>query len=125
MTRSFSCANASEVTRREGPDIGCGSKSTNQMCVSCFDALKSRALPELGFDDDLTTMPASALQKIQYGGLIAIRGFLDGQETNDPIDNIADLVESVIVKFGSPDDIPFDQCVETIKHYKIKRRRGK
>ena len=125
MTRSFACEYASEVTRRDGPDIGCHSEAKNKLCNACFSEIKNRALPEMGFSDDLTSMPASALQKIQYGSLIALQASVSGQTTGGSIDNIAALIETAYGKYQSLDSFPYEQCLDTIKNFKIKRRRGK
>jgi hypothetical protein len=125
ITRSFACEHASEVTRRDGPDIGCSSESINKHCWDYFNALKKHALPELGFADDLTSMPASALQKIQFGGLLALQAINSDGCQEDSIDNISALIQSVFDKYQAFDNLPYDQCLQSIKNYKIKRRRGK
>lgn len=124
ITRSFCCEHASEVTRRDGPDIGCGSAEINKQCSDCFDELKKRALPELGFSDDLTTMPASALQKIQFGGLLALQALTSESKEEDSIDNIGALIQSVYDKYKVLENFPYNQCLQSILNYKIKRRRG-
>lgn len=123
MTRTFGCQHGSEITRREGPDIGCDSSQMNSLCIHCFDQLKSRALPEMGYTDDLTSMPASALQKIQYGGLLALQACVDGEGASENVENIAALMEKAVGKYESVDHFPFDQCIATIASYKLKRRR--
>ena len=128
ITRSYSCAHANEITRRDGPDIGCDATAANQLCCDFFDALKRRALPELGFDDDLASMPASAVQKIQYGGVLGLHKVVEGEVNDDsianPINNIVELIDSAYRKYVSLDEFPYDNCVEAIVNYKIKRRRG-
>ena len=125
ITRSFACEYASEVTRRDGPDIGCHSEANNKLCIDCFNEIKHRALPELGFSDDLTSMPASALQKIQYGSLVALHASVSGQTSAESIDNIGALIQSAYSKYQSLDKFPYEQCLDSIKNFKIKRRRGK
>jgi len=125
ITRSFSCEHASEVTRRDGPDIGCSSELSNKQCSDCFAGLKSWALPELGFTDDLTSMPASAVQKIQFGGLLGLQAQVSGSPTGESVENISKLMQAAYEKYSSLDSFPFDQCVESIKDFQIKRRRGK
>lgn len=125
ITRNFACAHASEVTRREGPDVGCDSKALNEQCIACFTALKDQALPELGYTDDLTTMPASVLQKVQFGGLLALQNLLTPENSSDSVDNISTLVETAISHYGDTSHLPLEECIEGIKQYRMKRRRGR
>jgi len=125
ITRSFSCPHASEITRRDGPDIGCNSATTNKICSECLSSLKKSALPELGFIDDLTVMPASAMQKIQYGGLLALQAIVLQKESGDTVDNIASLMEAALEKYHSIENLPVNECLDTIVNYKLKRRGGR
>lgn len=125
MTRSFSCAYAEEITRRDGPDVACNSPTSNAACHDFFGALKSRALDELGYEDDLTTMPASVLQKIQFGGLLGLQQQVVEKSDIDSIDNVAQLMKDAIKKYEGVNGFPFATCVESIKNYKMRKRRGR
>lgn len=124
MTRSFGCAHAEEITRREGPDIACNSASSNALCQEFFNMLKIPALDELGYEDDLTTMPASVMQKIQFGGLLGLQQALSNID-KDSIDNVAQLMDDAYQQFGGVGDFPFDACIESIKNFKLRTRRGR
>lgn len=125
MTRNFACSHACEITRREGPDIGCDSEEFNEKCNACFSELKNRALPEMGYNDDLTEMPASVVQKIQFGGLLALQASTKGTANNEKVENISALIKTVYDQYGDINQIPYEQCLESIKSYKLKRRRGR
>jgi len=125
MTRSFACHHAEEITRREGPDISCNSPEANEKCSELFDQLKSRALDTMGHEDDLTTLPASVLQKIQFGGLLGLQSQIDNAAPTDHVENIIELVEKAIQGYGGIEKYPYDACIETIVSYKLKRRRGR
>ncbi|WP_455207371.1 hypothetical protein [Kaarinaea lacus] len=125
ITRSFGCLHAEEITRREGPDIGCKSNSANALCVEFYTQLKSIALSELGYEDDLTTMPASVLQKIQFGGLLGLNNEVHATSGSELIDNIFELLESAKRKHGEVINFPYVECIAAIKTYKIKRRRDR
>ena len=124
MTRSFACQYAEEITRREGPDIACNSTSANNACVDFFSQLKVSALSELGYEDDLTTMPASVLQKIQYGGLLGLNNTVnDGG--SDVVNNIYELIDAAMQQYGDIKNFPYAECIAAIKDYKMKRRRNR
>lgn len=125
MTRSFACDQAEEITRREGPDIACNLLSANEKCSELFNQLKARALDTMGYEDDLTTLPASVLQKIQFGGLLGMQSQVDSAASADRVDNIVALVNKALAQYGDIDKFPFESCVETIVSYKLKRRRNR
>ena len=125
MTRSFACDHAEEITRREGPDIACDFPGANEKCFELFTQLKARALDTMGHEDDLTTLPASVLQKIQFGGLLGLQSQVDGTASNDKVENIVALVDKAIQQYGDIDSFPFDICVERIVSFKLKKRRGR
>lgn len=125
MTRSFSCEHAEEITRREGPDVACNSSALNMRCFIFFNELKGRALAKMGHEDDLTSLPASVLQKIQFGGLLGLQSQIDSSASIERVDNIAALIERASQRYDSLDDYPFDVCVEAVEAYKLKRRRDR
>ena len=125
MTRSFSCEHAEEITRREGPDIACDSPEANEKCNELFNQLKARALDAMGHEDDLTTLPASVLQKIQFGGLLGLQTQVDNAASADKVENVVVLVDKAIQQYGDIEKFPFDICVEAIVSYKLKKRRGR
>ena len=124
ITRSFACQYAEEITRREGPDIGCTSVAANALCSDFFIQLKTIALAELGYEDDLTTMPASVLQKIQYGGLLGLNNTVNAS-ASEVVDNIFSLIESAMHHYDSVASFPYASCVTAIKNYKMKRRKDR
>jgi hypothetical protein len=78
MGNDFACDQALPVTRRGGPDIACQAQASHARCEKLFAHLKAAALPAMGFTDDLTSTPHSALVKIQFGGLLGVQRLLDG-----------------------------------------------
>jgi hypothetical protein len=125
MTRSFGCEHAEEITRREGPDIACKSPALNEVCEGVFDKLKDKALARMGYTDDLATLPASVLQKIQYGGLLGLQSQLESGATGERVENIAALVEQAAQRYGRIEDYPYEVCLRVIEAYKLKRRRDR
>lgn len=66
------CRHATTVTRRGGPDIACNDPDSQARCQSFYIRVRAAALVAQGLEDDLTTLPQSALQKIEYGALAAL-----------------------------------------------------
>ena len=122
ITRVFACEHAHEITDRNGPGIVCQLESAHQHCSLLFDTLKAVALPILGMPDDLTVMPASVITKIQCGGLVALSQTIGKHE---PSENISALVESVFETYEDLGDLDYGLIIQTIKNYKMRKRRQK
>jgi hypothetical protein len=124
VTETCECVHAEQVVRRGGAEIICQDDAAYSRCYNLFQHLKQAALPEFEVEDDLTTMPHSVLQKIQFGGLLGLQTLLTDQAA-DKVANVASLVDAVEAKFGRIDNLPVGELVHYITEYKLKRRRGR
>lgn len=124
VTETFDCVHADQVVRRGGAEIICQDAAAYGRCTALFQKLKDAALPEFEVEDDLTTMPHSVLQKIQFGGLLGLQQFTTGQ-ASDTIADIVSLVDTLEKKVGELDDLPYKDLVSFMTEYKLKRRRGR
>jgi len=123
MSGVFACSQGRQVARRGGPDIACGSADGHQRCARLFELLKTAGLKELAMEDDLLTMPHSALLKIQYGGLLGLQRQLG--ESADSVADIDKLVCRIEEQYGDLEVVPLDSVASEIAAYKATRRRGR
>ncbi|MDH3947462.1 MAG: hypothetical protein OEU74_00730 [Gammaproteobacteria bacterium] len=124
VTETCRCVHADQVVRRGGAEIVCQAETAYVRCTELFQHLKNVALPEFEVEDDLTTMPHSVLQKIQFGGLLGLQQLITGQVT-DTVADIADLLDALESKYGTLEELPYNDLVSSITEYKLKRRRGR
>ena len=124
VTEICHCAHADQVVRRGGAEIICQDAAAYIRCTALFQHLKNVALAEFEVEDDLTTMPHSVLQKIQFGGLLGLQQLITDQPA-DTVADIAHLLDTLETKFGVLDDLPYHELVSSITEYKLKRRRGR
>ena len=122
VTQAFSCEYAHQISNREGPGIACQNQDAHQRCGLTFNTLKSAAFPALGISDDLATMPSSAISKIQFGGLMAL---LHETGKDEPIENINEVVVSIHESYENLEGLNFGFIINTIKDYKLRKRRQK
>lgn len=121
ITKDYACENAREVTHRDGPGIVCSQADSHQRCLEIFEALKNVGLTALDMPDDLTQMPASAISKIQYGGLQGLSDLIN--QKVDTVDNINALLSNVVATYGSIAAIDFSETSQTIQNYSLRKRR--
>lgn len=121
--KQYGCQYALEVTRREGPTIACTSADLYLKCAELMDELKAAALPQFGYEDDLTQMPHSVLMKIQSGGLASLQKYMQGAKSVSEVENIEHLVIEAEQHYGSLRTIPYAELVQDIIDFKLRRRR--
>lgn len=124
VTETCACVHAEQVVRRGGAEIICQEDAAYSRCSNLFQHLKQAALPAFDVEDDLTTMPHSVLQKIQFGGLLGLQTLLTNQAA-DQVANVVSLMEAAEAKYGSLDSLPYAELVRFITEYKLKRRRDR
>lgn len=124
VTEICHCVHADQVVRRGGAEIICQDEVAYVRCTELFQHLKDVALPAFEVEDDLTTMPHSVLQKIQFGGLLGLQQLVMEQAT-DTVADIVGLLDSLQTRFGILDKLPYNEVVCFITEYKLKRRRSR
>lgn len=124
VTETCECVQAEQVVRRGGAEIICQDDAVHSRCVNLFQRLKHAALPEFEVEDDLTTMPHSVLQKIQFGGLLGLQTLLTGQAA-DTVTDVASLVDAAETKYHDLEGLPYAELVAFITAYTLKRRRAR
>jgi hypothetical protein len=115
-----SCGQAEHVVRRGGSEYDCRSAEDHSACQDLFDRLKGAALPALGVEDDLTSMPHSVLVKVQCGGLQGLAR-LAGRGSG-PIEDIASLRKQVLDEAGGVPGLAVAGLVPDIMAFRAERR---
>jgi hypothetical protein len=119
------CEQAREVVRRGGSEFDCESPPSCDTCRSLVTYLYAVGLPTLGFEDDLTTTPKSAYDRVLVGGLQGLRQLLDPTDRDWQTPNIWPVVAAVHERFGSTDAIPPESVLPAIEACSLRRRRTK
>jgi len=124
VSETFACPHAEPVVRRGGSEIRCRQVKAHARCGEVFARLKQVALPVFEVEDDLTRMPHSVLQKIQYGGLLGLQQSTCG---NNPghIEDIDQLLQQAEEKYSAISSLPYGDAVASMIRFKLKRRRGR
>ncbi|MFO8024890.1 hypothetical protein [Thiohalophilus sp.] len=120
IAEQYVCHFGQQVVRRGGAEVACCDATACSRCESVFERLKQVTLPVFGVDDDLTSMPHSVIQKIQFGGLSGLQ-HQSGIEPAEHVD-IDHLLNQVAEQYGGIDSLPYSGLVDTITAYQLKRR---
>lgn len=120
IAEQYVCHFGEQVVRRGGTEVACRDEAACSRCEAVFEWLKQVCLPGFGVEDDLTSMPHSVLQKIQFGSLQGLRELLhvDPEKRVD----IDQLLNQASDHYDGIDGLPYAGLVDTITAYQLKRR---
>jgi hypothetical protein len=119
----YGCARANPVIRRGGTEFVCDSASAHARCRVFHATCKTVTLEQLGLEDDLTVVPRATLVKVQFGGLAGLQRICATGAAR--IDNIDNLLERALVRFGNVESIPYPVLLDDISGYRLPRRRNR
>lgn len=120
VTEQYVCSQGEQVVRRGGTEVACRDEAACSRCEAVFEWLKQVSLPAFNVEDDLTAMPHSVLQKIQFGSLAGLREHLDVKPSERS--DIDRLLNQAAEHYGDIDALPYTELVENIVGYKLRRR---
>jgi len=117
------CRHAREVVRRGGSEYDCNDADKHARCVALVSHLSTRALPALGYEDDLTLTPKSVYERILLGGLQGLDAEAGSGTSQDGIADIWPVVADALGRHGAPSHIPDTAFVPAIEACEIRKRR--
>ncbi len=120
IAEQYTCHFGEQVVRRGGTEVACRDAAACSRCEAVFEWLKQVSLPVFGVEDDLTSMPHSVIQKIQFGSLSGLQNQM-GIEPAQRVD-IDHLLDQAAEQYGGIDSLPYAGLVDTITTYQLKRR---
>jgi hypothetical protein len=122
VSNEFDCELGDLVTRRAGPDIACRSPLHQQQCSCVYEQLKQAGLAEFEYEDDLAQVPHGVWAKIQFGGLIGLDALVANDGSGE-IKNITNTIQSVIELYGTLEQIPYNETIQSMQSYRTRRKR--
>lgn len=116
------CRHAREVVRRGGSEYDCTEARAHAVCSALVEHLNALALPELGYEDDLTQTPKSVYERILLGGLQGLRQASDPEDKAPETTDIWPVVEATAAQYGEVTKIPVQTVLPAIQACRIRRR---
>lgn len=116
------CRHAREVVRRGGSEFDCARPEAHAVCAALVEHLNAVALPELGYEDDLTQTPKSVYERILLGGLQGLRQARDPDAGTPETPDIWPVVEAAAGEHGDVTNIPGETFIPAIQACRIRRR---
>ena len=124
LTRKTMCENAHRFCLADREGVTCLKQDAHAQCKILLTQLRNNArfaLKQTKLDEPL---PHAKEIKVQTGGLLGLKSIInDTDEQDQSIDNIFDLVQQAIKKYGALDSLPYDEIARKIVQFEGRSRR--
>jgi len=117
-----SCSLALKSHLPTGCSVSCSDEDAWQQCDDLLNEMIIAAKFVLQFIEDTDSLTHGKLMKIQHGGLLGLVKLVSGEETTS-VDDIHGLVNSAKHRYTSLQDIPYNNLLDAIANWQLRRRR--
>ncbi len=110
--------------------IACESEAALRNCTSTLDSIRNNARFTLKVVTVNGPMPHNKELQVQAGGMLALQNFVSESagiaESNDKVvHNVYQVINLALKKFGSLDQLPYNEIVKSIVKYESRPKRRK
>ena len=123
LSRKTMCEHAHRFCLADREGVACNNQPAFKQGEVLLNQLRNNArfaLKQTNIDEPL---PHAKEVKIQTGGLFGLRSIVEGEHLNEQsIENIVELVQQAIIKYGDLDSLPYDEIARKIVQFKSKTR---
>jgi hypothetical protein len=124
LTRAHACKNLIKHNLAEREAAGCLDAAACEQCALLLDSLREKATFALR-EANLSNLAHGKEIKVQSGGLTGLKKLYAPEDENPSVSDISELVQALVIKFGSLDKIPFSEVMPSIVHFQLRKRRHK
>ena len=116
------CEKFQRLNIAEREAAACVSVSAQKQCLELLEQLSQNARFALQQSDLNSPLAHAQMMKLQCGGLQGLQSILK-QRGN--INNINELVKYIFTNFDDLKKIPYQEVVQFISHYQVRKKRSK
>jgi hypothetical protein len=123
LTNNCRCSQADRFCIAEREGVHCGSDEAQARCLELLEILRQQSRFALKSTDDRAALPHAKAMRIQVGGLRGLHAALAPDEpVPAKIEDVHALLDAVVERFGSLEQVPFQPVIQQIAAYKGRRR---
>ncbi len=105
---------------REG--YSCKEAGASTICVKLLENLRKKSLFVLKLRDVDEPLPHNKELRVQAGGITGVAKLIS-VDVDDTVDDIYTTITLAIKKFGSLDDLPYSDIIQSVEQFQGRRRR--
>jgi hypothetical protein len=110
---------------REG--YACENAESSAKCRKVLEKLRENSIFVLKLREIKGSLPHNMEIRVQVGGITGLAKLVDGKELDQSkpvmVDDINGVLQKVIEKFGSLDNLPYREIIQSIGQFQGRRRR--
>lgn len=116
-----SCPLSGRLAIAEREVVSCSEAAAQQQCGNLYELLRSNSLFALRLIHADTPLTHAQNMKLQCGGLHGLQLALDD---NDEVFDVAGLVEAAQQTFGSLEELPYSQIMQSVVAFQVRKPHG-
>ncbi|MDM8564665.1 hypothetical protein QUF74_03335 [Candidatus Halobeggiatoa sp. HSG11] len=120
LSNKFGCEKFQRLNIAERESINCNSSDAHKICTTLLNLLIVNSQVALHLSDIEQQIPHNKAMQLQCGGLLGIRDVL---ELTGEVINIYALIKQSLSEFQNLENLPYQNIVGTIIHYKARKQR--
>lgn len=117
------CEHATQYQVGERSGVSCGLQPASEDCTMLLRRLRESSRFALKVTDTARELPFGKEMKILFGGLAGLQELL-GDAHRDKFNNVHAMVCAAKQRYGTLDDLPFNEIMKYIAAFKLGRRTG-
>lgn len=102
--------------------FGCDSPTAQQQCSQLLNHLRSQTRFVFKLPEIEGPLPHNKEIRVQNGGLVGLRKLLDESADASPIADVSQVVQQAIRQFGSVQNIPYAQVIQSVTAWQARPR---
>lgn len=123
LTGNCQCSRAHRFLIAEREGVNCGSDAAQERCLELLELLRQQARFALKSNDERAALPHAKAMRVQVGGLRGLHAaLLPDEPVPTKIEDIFELIDDAIGRFGELGNLPFQPVIQQIAAYKGRRR---
>ena len=123
LSRQTMCRHAHRFNLADREGVSCGDQKCHAQCQQLLGELRNKATFALKLTRIDGPLPHAKEVKVQTGGLLGLAALVDVHKEISNIEDIIDLIERAIKKYGGIAQFPFDEITRRIVLYQARQRR--
>ncbi|RUM93473.1 MAG: hypothetical protein DSZ28_08295 [Thiothrix sp.] len=122
--RRCDCSQSKRFLLAGRDGVGCQSKNFQTDCLALLTIMRGKAQFVLHLTKVDGPLPHNKEIRVQVGGLQGLQRLLNPDQKEEKcVDNVSLIVSAACEKFGSFDDLPFEQLLKSILAFEGRKKR--
>ena len=120
------CALANHFCLADREGYSCDSEKLSKKCDKVLQKLRKKSAFVLKLRDVDSPLPHNMEIRVQVGGITGLAKSINaavGIQEKSPLEDINGIIKQVVDQFGSLDELPYSEIIQSVVQFQGRRRR--